>query len=240
MVQKIMDADYADDAEVDRPLEALDRGLDCPSGHVSGLIFWPKGRSVDDPALRTVAAFQSVQPDGELGSRLQVTQVGAADEGAERVEVPKLGEHREPWPVGEVIAVCVGEGAQFGRGPSEADALKCVGEVGLAGADGCFVPVAEPGGGAVPEGVARVGVTVDQSLAERKVEMLVRVQEFVGASEYPLAIAGRKGGAGLDDGAQSQMGAIGGKDDRGLGEPVQPAEQATEVFRAGGGPSGCG
>lgn len=55
--------------------------------------------------------------------------------------------------------------------------------------------------------------------------MRVGVQEFVGAAKYPLAIAGCKGGAGLGDRAQSQMGAIGGKLDGGLGEPVQQAEQ---------------
>ncbi|MGA5499392.1 e9imm peptide [Streptomyces cinereoruber] len=43
MVQKIMDANYADDAETARMLEALGRALSCPSGHVSDLIFWPKG-----------------------------------------------------------------------------------------------------------------------------------------------------------------------------------------------------
>ncbi|MEU8926103.1 e9imm peptide [Kitasatospora sp. NPDC048545] len=43
MVQKIMDGDCVDDAEVDRALEALDRGLGCPSGHVSDLIYWPDG-----------------------------------------------------------------------------------------------------------------------------------------------------------------------------------------------------
>ncbi|WP_237330386.1 e9imm peptide [Streptomyces sp. BA2] len=44
MAQKIMDADYVDDTEADRALEALDRALGCPSGYVSGLIFWPKGQ----------------------------------------------------------------------------------------------------------------------------------------------------------------------------------------------------
>ncbi|MET9674026.1 e9imm peptide [Streptomyces sp. NPDC006482] len=43
MVQKIMDADYADDAELAQALEMLDRSFGGPSGYVSGLIFWPKG-----------------------------------------------------------------------------------------------------------------------------------------------------------------------------------------------------
>ncbi|KQV05806.1 MULTISPECIES: bacteriocin immunity protein [unclassified Kitasatospora] len=43
VVQKIMDAAYADDAEADRALAALDRAFGCPSGYVSDLIFWPKG-----------------------------------------------------------------------------------------------------------------------------------------------------------------------------------------------------
>ncbi|WP_225848792.1 e9imm peptide [Streptomyces sp. HPF1205] len=44
LVQKIMDADYADDAEAHNVLEALDRALRCPTGYVSDLIFWPKGQ----------------------------------------------------------------------------------------------------------------------------------------------------------------------------------------------------
>ncbi|WP_203601877.1 e9imm peptide [Streptomyces sp. SID9727] len=43
MVQKIMDADYADDAEASHVLKTLSRALGCPSGHISDLIFWPKG-----------------------------------------------------------------------------------------------------------------------------------------------------------------------------------------------------
>ncbi|MFE2106126.1 e9imm peptide [Kitasatospora sp. NPDC059463] len=42
-MQKIMDGDCADDAEIDRTLEALDRGLGCPSGYVSDLVHWPDG-----------------------------------------------------------------------------------------------------------------------------------------------------------------------------------------------------
>ncbi|MFF6904085.1 e9imm peptide [Streptomyces hydrogenans] len=41
--RKVMDADYADEAEAVQVLEALDRALGCPSSHVSDLIFWPKG-----------------------------------------------------------------------------------------------------------------------------------------------------------------------------------------------------
>ena len=44
MVQKIMDGGCADDAEADGVLEALDRGLACPSGYVCNLIFWPERR----------------------------------------------------------------------------------------------------------------------------------------------------------------------------------------------------
>ncbi len=37
--RKVMDADYADEAEAVQVLEALDRALGCPSSHVSDLIF---------------------------------------------------------------------------------------------------------------------------------------------------------------------------------------------------------
>ncbi|MFG2848514.1 e9imm peptide [Kitasatospora sp. NPDC048296] len=42
-VQRIMDADYFSDDEVDGWLDQLDKSLSCPTGYVSGLIFWPKG-----------------------------------------------------------------------------------------------------------------------------------------------------------------------------------------------------
>ncbi|WP_327736464.1 e9imm peptide [Streptomyces nojiriensis] len=43
MVQKILDGDCYNDAEIDRTLEALDRGLGCPSGYASDLIYSPDG-----------------------------------------------------------------------------------------------------------------------------------------------------------------------------------------------------
>nr|WP_228559423.1 hypothetical protein [Catenulispora pinisilvae] len=47
LVQRVMDADYADDYEDDDEasdlLEALGRALGCPSGYLSDLIFWPTG-----------------------------------------------------------------------------------------------------------------------------------------------------------------------------------------------------
>ncbi|MFD9126239.1 e9imm peptide [Kitasatospora sp. NPDC059571] len=56
MVQKILDGDCYNDAEIDRTLEALDRGLGCPIGYVSDLIYSPDGpeptaAEVVDPAL---------------------------------------------------------------------------------------------------------------------------------------------------------------------------------------------
>ncbi|MFF4396959.1 e9imm peptide [Streptomyces sp. NPDC001480] len=38
LVQRLMDADYADEAEADEIIAALVRGLGCP--HVSDYIFW--------------------------------------------------------------------------------------------------------------------------------------------------------------------------------------------------------
>ncbi|GGY01644.1 bacteriocin immunity protein [Streptomyces hiroshimensis] len=46
LVQRVMDADYATEAEGDRLAELLDRGLACPSGYVTDLIFWPRGREL--------------------------------------------------------------------------------------------------------------------------------------------------------------------------------------------------
>ncbi|WP_438306859.1 e9imm peptide (plasmid) [Streptomyces sp. HUAS TT11] len=46
LVQRIMDADYASEEEVDGWLGRLDGALACPSGHVSDLIFWPPEREL--------------------------------------------------------------------------------------------------------------------------------------------------------------------------------------------------
>ncbi|MFH8737171.1 bacteriocin immunity protein [Streptomyces sp. NBC_01474] len=46
LVQRIMEADYASEEEVNDWLDRLDRALACPSGHVSGLVFWPPQREL--------------------------------------------------------------------------------------------------------------------------------------------------------------------------------------------------
>ncbi len=42
IVQRIMDGDYTDDAEVFDLLGQVARAVPCTSGHLSDLIFWPK------------------------------------------------------------------------------------------------------------------------------------------------------------------------------------------------------
>ncbi|MEE4420517.1 e9imm peptide [Streptomyces bugieae] len=51
LVQKIMDADHVDDAEMCGVMEALGKALGCPSGYVCDLIFWPKGRHLTAPEV---------------------------------------------------------------------------------------------------------------------------------------------------------------------------------------------
>ena len=46
LVQRIMDAGCVSDDDVAGWLDKLDRALACPSGHVSGLIFWPSERDL--------------------------------------------------------------------------------------------------------------------------------------------------------------------------------------------------
>lgn len=46
LVQRTMEADYASEDEADDWLDRLDRALVCPSGHVSGLVFWPPEREL--------------------------------------------------------------------------------------------------------------------------------------------------------------------------------------------------
>ncbi|MFI9328551.1 S1 RNA-binding domain-containing protein [Kitasatospora sp. NPDC052868] len=60
MVQRIMDAEYADDAEVAYLLETLGRSLGCPSGHIGNLIFCPDGP--DLTAAEVVAQALGYRP----------------------------------------------------------------------------------------------------------------------------------------------------------------------------------
>lgn len=46
LVQRIMEADYASEDEVNDLLEQLGRALGCPSGLVSDLVFWPSEREL--------------------------------------------------------------------------------------------------------------------------------------------------------------------------------------------------
>lgn len=64
LVQRIMDADYASDDEVDGWLNSLDRALAFPSGHVRGLIFWPPERelSADEVADEVVDQVLAYRP----------------------------------------------------------------------------------------------------------------------------------------------------------------------------------
>jgi hypothetical protein len=57
LVQRIMQADYAADDEVEGWLDRLDRALACPSGYVGDLIFWPPERelSADEVVDRALA-----------------------------------------------------------------------------------------------------------------------------------------------------------------------------------------
>jgi hypothetical protein len=61
LVQRIMDADYASDDEVDNWLDWLDRALGCSSGHVSGLIFWPPERELSaDEVVEQALAYRPI------------------------------------------------------------------------------------------------------------------------------------------------------------------------------------
>jgi hypothetical protein len=61
LVQRIMEADYASDDEVDGWLDRLDRALTCPSGRVRDLIFWPPEREVSaDEVVDQALAYRPV------------------------------------------------------------------------------------------------------------------------------------------------------------------------------------
>ncbi|MEW5630067.1 e9imm peptide [Streptomyces hydrogenans] len=61
LVQRIMEADYASDDEVDRWLDRLGRALACPSGHVSDLIFWSPERELSaDEIVDQALAYRPI------------------------------------------------------------------------------------------------------------------------------------------------------------------------------------
>jgi hypothetical protein len=61
LVQRIMDADYASDDEVDGWLDSLDRALACPSGHVGDLIFSPPERDLSaDEVVDQALAYRPI------------------------------------------------------------------------------------------------------------------------------------------------------------------------------------
>ncbi|MHA4773007.1 e9imm peptide [Streptomyces sp. MSC1_001] len=61
LVQRIMGADYASEDEADAWLGRLDRALACPSGHVSGLIFWPPERELSaDEVVDQASGYRAI------------------------------------------------------------------------------------------------------------------------------------------------------------------------------------
>ncbi|UUN30308.1 e9imm peptide [Streptomyces sp. FIT100] len=61
LVQRIMDADYASEAELAGWSDRLDRLLACPSGHVGGLIFWPPERELSaDEVVDQALAYRPI------------------------------------------------------------------------------------------------------------------------------------------------------------------------------------
>ncbi|MFI1170173.1 e9imm peptide [Streptomyces melanogenes] len=63
LVQRIMDADFASEAEVDSSLDMLDRALACPTGYVSDLIFWPPERALSaHEVVDTALAYRAIAP----------------------------------------------------------------------------------------------------------------------------------------------------------------------------------
>lgn len=61
LVQRIMDGAYASDEQLEGWLHGLDRALACPTGHVSGLIFWPPERELSaDEVVDRALAYQPI------------------------------------------------------------------------------------------------------------------------------------------------------------------------------------
>ncbi len=61
LVQRIMDADYDDEAQASAWLEELGRSLGCTAGHVSNLIFWPvEGHSSAAAVVDQALAYRPI------------------------------------------------------------------------------------------------------------------------------------------------------------------------------------
>ncbi|MFF7902105.1 e9imm peptide [Streptomyces sp. NPDC088817] len=61
LVQRIMDVDYATDEEADNWLDMLDRALDCPTGWVADLIYWPPERALSaDEVVDQALAYRPI------------------------------------------------------------------------------------------------------------------------------------------------------------------------------------
>lgn len=58
---EFMEADYASEDEVNGWLERLGRALACPSGHVSGPVFWsPQGELSAEEAVDHALAYRPI------------------------------------------------------------------------------------------------------------------------------------------------------------------------------------
>ncbi|MFG1806465.1 e9imm peptide [Streptomyces sp. NPDC049040] len=60
LVQDVMNVEYDED-EMERVLDELDKALGCPTGHVGGLIFWPKD-GLEPTAAEVVDQALAYQP----------------------------------------------------------------------------------------------------------------------------------------------------------------------------------
>jgi hypothetical protein len=123
-----------------------------------------------------VAAAESLQAEGELLHGCGIASVDTSYEGTQGVQIPHLGEDREPRPPCGVVPIGVNERRKFLLCASETDALESVREINLARAEGGFVPVAEQRFATIPQCVAGIRIAVQESFAQREFEVPVGIQ----------------------------------------------------------------
>lgn len=133
----------------------------------------------------------------QLSASTSVPLIRTSNEGTEGVEIPDLAENGQTRPLPDVVAVPKAEIIELCSGPSEADSLEGIGQVELAGAHGCFVPITEPGVLFVPEGVAWIRITMDVSLAQRELQFSISIQQLLAPGSQPLALGLFQVGTGI-------------------------------------------
>src|SRR3954447_14141243 len=125
-----------------------------------------------------------------------ISLIRTPNEGPECVKVSDSTENRLTRPQPDVVAVPFAEFIQLSDASPEAGSLERISQVDLSRAECCLVPVSEPYVLAVPERVARICVAVEVPVPQGKLQLFVRMEEFLPALHEPHPFVRRQVGTG--------------------------------------------